>query len=146
MKWDESDTEQPELFEPGGVYDATVVEANEKESKKGNLYINLKLKVYATPDKSFTMYTMVMPQFPSKFKAFCLSAGLQAQYAAQELSPGDCYQRNCRVILSDAKNERGYYDVESFQVTAEAEMKLQHAKDQLAAGASSAPSDDDIPF
>ena len=94
MKWSPEDMEKPDLLECGKTYDAKVVEAKERVSQKGNDYINLRLAVYATPDKAVTQYTVVMPTWPDKFKAFLLSAGMFRQLAAQEIRAADCEGRN----------------------------------------------------
>lgn len=132
MKWDESDMVPPASLEPNKTYDATVISAEERTSQKGNEYISLKLAVYVTPDKPVTQYTQVMVAFPPKLKAFCLSAGLYRQLASQELHYTDCGNKSCRVIIGTKKNDKGYYEVESFEVPADAAAKYEAAKKELA--------------
>jgi hypothetical protein len=145
MKWEESDMQPPDAVEGGKTYDATVVSAEEKISQKGNPYINLKLAVYVTPDKPVTLYTAVMVAFPPKLKAFCLSAGLYKQWAAQELHYSECGNHSCRVVISKTKNEKGYFEIDTFEVPSDAEAKIAKAKEELAAGAGSVVGDE-VPF
>jgi hypothetical protein len=132
MKWDSADIEPPRALEPGKAYAATVMDAEERVSKNGNPYIDLKIAVYVTPDKPVTQYTNVMVAFPPKLRAFCLSAGLFRQYAAQELHFSDCCNKSCCVIIGKKKNDNGFYEIETFEVPADAEARLKAARDELA--------------
>lgn len=132
MKWETSDMVPPASLEPNKVYDATVIAAEERVSQKGNPYISLKLSVYVTPDKPVTQYTQVMVAFPPKLKAFCLSAGLYRQLASQELHYSDCGNKSCRVIIGSKKNDKGYYEIESFEIPVDAETQYAAAKKELA--------------
>jgi hypothetical protein len=144
MKWTNEDMERPDSVELGATYDATVTQATEKVSKAGNDYINLKLAVYADPDKPATLYTVVMPSFPDKFTAFLMSAGMYRQLASQEIYASDCEGKNCKVIIGKEKNDKGYAEVDTFEIPADAAARLAEAKKELAAAP--AVSDSDLPF
>ena len=144
MKWKPEDMEKPDLLECGKTYDAKVVEAREKVSQKGNDYINLRLAVYASPDKTVTQFTVIMPQWPDKFKSFLLSAGMYQQLAAQEITAADCEGKNCRVMIGDKKNDDGFVEIVSFEIPADAAEKMKAAKSEQASAPKVAL--DDLPF
>jgi len=145
MKWEDSDLQPPDSVEGGKTYDATVITAEERMSQKGNVYINMKLAVFVSPDKPATLYTTVMVAYPPKLKAFCLSAGLYKQWLTQELHYSECRNRSCRVVISEQQNEKGYFEVDTFEVSDNAEVKLQEARKQLASTGVGG-GDDEIPF
>tara|TARA_B100000519_G_scaffold161395_1_gene143836 strand:- start:6402 stop:6842 length:441 start_codon:yes stop_codon:yes gene_type:complete len=146
MKWTNEDTNSKGLLEGGKTYDATVVGATEATSKaSGNAMVVVKLAVHASPDKSVTQTVYILPAYFPKFKAFLESTGLFRQLAAQELRASDCEGKHCRVIMKDRKEDGSdYYEIDTFEIPADADAKLAAAKEELAA----APKVDldDMPF
>lgn len=143
MQWNDTDTESKgDLIEAGGKYRATVIEAEEKVSKAGNDYINLKLQIHAKDDKSITSYVVIMGKYYSKLKNFCISAGLNKQLINQTLSAHDCEGSHCCVVMTQKKNERGYFEVDDFEFDDIQQADYLKAKEQPA----QMPDDDDVPF
>lgn len=153
MRWSDNDVaNKGGLLQCGETYDATVIEANERVSQKGNDYINLKLSVYADPDKPATQFCVIMPAWPEKLKAFCLSSGMIGAWVTRMVEATDCVGKNCKVVMSQELNDKGYPEIESFAFGAEAVEKLKAAEQQLLESGSiptmsgAAADEDGVPF
>lgn len=96
------------LFEKG-EYDATVIKAEDKVSKKGNDMIALGLKVYHDDGRTTLVNDWLLPSMPMKLLKFCQSAGLQDRYDKGDLRAADCMDRDVRVILKVQEDESGQF-------------------------------------
>lgn len=147
MQWNENDAAPTEIFKPGGVYPATVLDAEERVSQKGNNYIWLTLQVYGENERSAKQRVAIMPAFYPKLKAFCVSAGLMESLKTFTLEAVDCVGRNVRVKMTPWKNENGYLEIDTF-ISSDADDD--GVRDAIAkfAGNTNIPAaaDDDIPF
>lgn len=139
MQFDPND-EGSDLFQPGNGYNAEVVEAEEKRSQKNNLYINLKLLVYADNGESYTFYDIIMPQYRKKFKAFCECSGLMGAYEAGLLEPHQCQGRTTRVRMSTERNEKGYLEIDTYLPPVNEPVSAATPNNKVQS------KDDDIPF
>lgn len=113
MKWTDEDEKQPGAFEAKGVYPFEVVEAEEKVSKKGNPYINVKLLVFVE-DTERTLYDILMPQMPQKLRTFCECTGLADKHKNKTLSADDCMHKQAYLRLTKKPDENGYYNVDHY--------------------------------
>ena len=100
-----SDDELNPVFPPG-EYDAEVVKAEEKVSKRsGKEMIEIGLKVYSGED---TIYVKdwLMESVAKKLKQFCKAAGLSELYDLGTLTAEDCKGRSVRVRLKVEASEQ----------------------------------------
>lgn len=93
---------------PPGDYDAEVVKAEQKESKKGNDMIAIKLRVFHDGG-TIIVDDWLLDNVPAKLKRFCESAGLIDEYEAGELTAESCHERSVRVKLKIDRDETGQY-------------------------------------
>lgn len=141
MKWSEED--EPGL-KPGAKYPCEVIEAEERTSKKGNAYINLKIRVFED-ENSFTMYDVLMPKMPMKLKAFCRACGLMEHYKAKNVAAEDCLGKTPLVELSKERDDNGYLKPFSYHENSAYEEPINDKKPE-GSDAEQAVDEKDIPF
>jgi hypothetical protein len=117
MEWSEDDVRDNSL-QPGGVYDAEVTDAEERVSRNGNPYINLKLRIYATPDSDEvkTVYDIIMPKMPRKLAHFCRAIDREDLFTSRTLAATDCIGRSVKVRMTALRNDRGYLEIDDYIV------------------------------
>lgn len=107
MKYDPNAKQDAIL--PPGEYDATVVAAEERQSKSGNDMIELKLAVYDKDGTEYPVddYLVSSPRALWKLEKFCESAGLV--FGAGELTAIQTEGCNVRVNIGVEKRQ-GFRD------------------------------------
>lgn len=90
---------------PAGVYDAEVVKAEEKESKKGNPMIAITLRVFMPNGDTVLLNDWLMEAMLEKLLQFCNAAGLRAIYDQGELRDDDCVGKSVRVNVKIKTDE-----------------------------------------
>lgn len=98
---------QGNLIKPG-EYDFQVIEAEERISKKGNAYINLKLMIWDEEGKERTFFANLA--WIKILKNFCDATELADKYQHGEVLPEDCLNRTgrCYVGIEEGKaDDRG---------------------------------------
>lgn len=98
-----------EMLMPPDEYDATVIEAEDATSKKGNPMIALVLRVYRKDGRTAQLRDWLMPTMGLKLLFFCEAAGLKDKYASGDVTADDCHQRDVRVKVGIRKDATGQY-------------------------------------
>ena len=96
---------------PKGEYDAVVIRAAEKRSKKGNDMLEVMLKVFHPSGQTKVVYDYLVNQESMAFKIrhFCESAGLD--YDAGEIDASRVSEASVRVRLAIQDDEFGKKNV-----------------------------------
>jgi hypothetical protein len=114
MEWNDS-SEKGHSLEPGRTYEARVVEAEERISKKGNPYISLRFEVTLGNGKLIPQFDSIMPAFYPKLKSFCEAAGLTDKMSSRTLEDFHCVGRLVKVVISKQQNDNGYYEIADYK-------------------------------
>jgi len=142
MRWKKEDVAD---FEPGCVYPAEVVSAEEGNWDDGNPFINLKLNVFVGRQTK-TQYATLQPSYPTALKQFCQAAKLADEFNANCLNPSDCVGKQVLVEFSRKTNKKGYLYIvgfDSVQHGIDRESYAERIKDEIT---SELPGGEDIPF
>lgn len=99
---------EEETLQAGREYDATVTEATDTKSKKGNPMIELTLSVYVGT-RTVPMKDWLVPAMPLKLLQFCDSAGVRDIYDGGNLVANDCFNRDVRVQVGSRRDPSGQY-------------------------------------
>lgn len=97
-----------ELLLPAGDYDFTIIEAEEKQSAKGNDMIALKLLVY-TPDGGERTIRDWLMAGSIKLCQFCVGVQLDHLYEQGVLTDQDCVGRSGRATIAIEEDKTGQY-------------------------------------
>lgn len=112
--------------------DFEVIEAEEKQSKAGNDMIALKLRVWRPDGGTVTMRDWLVSNFPAKILGFAKSAGMEAEYAAGELSAETVEGKTGRLkVKIEDSADYGPQNKVGFYVTPQAARG--HSRDAAAA-------------
>lgn len=82
-----------------GVYDFTIVEANEYVNDKGNEVMKLKLNVFDTDGSARVILDWVTPSYPKKFKHLHDACGLLDLYNARETKPENLIEKSGKLQI-----------------------------------------------
>lgn len=93
---------QASLLAPDGIYDFTVIDAVEKESKKGNAMIEVKLNVF-TDVGELHLYDYLLELMAFKLRHFCSSIGVLADYNMGVLEVDNIIGRSGKVRITSKK-------------------------------------------
>ncbi len=135
-----------QLLKPG-TYPAEVMACIEKQSKKGQDMLEIKLDIYdVDSDRSMHVYDYISPHFMKfKYKRFFKSAGQESVYDKGEFDASDCVRWQV-VVVVDVESKAGYPPknkivdyIQQEQVAVEKKVLEARAK-----AAESKP--DDLPF
>ena len=84
---------------PAGVYDFTIVEANEYTNDKGTEVIKLKLNVFEPDGSARVMLDWVTASYAKKFKHLHDACGLLDLYAKGDTKPEDLINKSGKLSL-----------------------------------------------
>jgi len=137
------DEEKHELLAPGEG-DFEVLKSELKQSKAGNAYISLILKVWDKNGRQGTVFDYLMSYaMKHKLKNFCYATGLNHNYDQGYLEPENCMGKSGKLILGIEKDEKGVYKDKNRvmdYICSENKPSKDDKKEELN------PLDDDIPF
>lgn len=94
---------------PAGVYDAEIINAEDRVSKSGNDMIWVKLKVFNGSEMQFVDDYNVDGVMEYKLRHLCDACGIVDQYEAGEVSVDDINGKSVRVKLKIQKDKTGEY-------------------------------------
>lgn len=86
-----------------GIYDFTIVSADETQSQSGNDMFALKLHVFDLDGTARVILDWVLPSFPKKYKHLHDALGLLDLYASGETKGSDLAGRSGKLILGIGK-------------------------------------------
>lgn len=86
-----------------GIYDFTIIEATEAQSKSGNDMFKLKLHVFDTDGAAKIIFDWILPSFPKKFKHIHDACGLLDVYARGDTKPNDLIDKSGKLQLGVGK-------------------------------------------
>ena len=94
---------------PHGVYPYKVISAKDKQSKKGNPMIEIKLAIYHPDGRGQFLTDYLMESVAYKLRHFCHTTGFGARYDAGEVTAQECEGREgyLRIVVEDGKGEYG---------------------------------------
>ncbi|HMG15916.1 MAG TPA: DUF669 domain-containing protein [Saprospiraceae bacterium] len=88
---------------PDGMYDYTVIHAEEKISKTGNEYIALKLQIWDEQGRERLVFTNLA--LIKLLKHFCDTNGLQTQYESGEVIAQECMNHSGKCVIGTEKGK-----------------------------------------
>ena len=88
---------------PDGVYDFTIVQVTEGQSKSGNDMFTLKLHVFPPDGEPIVLLDWVLAAFPKKFKHLHDACGLLDLYGKGDTKPGDLEGKSGKLLLGKGK-------------------------------------------
>ncbi len=128
-----------------GVYDFTIVSAEEKTSQSGNDMFALKLNVFDGEGAPRVIMDWVLPSFPKKFKHLHDACGLLEVYDRKDTKPEDLIEKSGKVLIGIGKPYTDKNGVERVNNTVVDYVKKDNAEQYKKAAAD--PIDGDvIPF
>lgn len=131
---------EAEMIVPDGEYDFTVMEAEERQSKKGNSMIQVKLNVF-TEQGDLHLYDYLLEAMAFKLRHFCSSIGVLADYNLGTLEVSDIVGRSGKVKLT-SKKEEGY----PLKNVVKDYVKKENGEPPPVGSSPPNPKDDDLPF
>ncbi len=130
-----------------GVYDFTIVQVTEGQSKSGNDMFALKLHVFNTDGAPVIILDWVLAAFPKKFKHLHDALGLLDLYAKGDTKPEDLERKSGKLLLGKGKPYTDANGIDRVNNTVVDYVKRENA--ETYAKASAMPKevvDDEIPF
>jgi hypothetical protein len=127
-----------------GIYDFTVLEAVDQQSKKdGTSMIRLKLNLFTT-DGNVHLYTYLHPRMEFLIRHFCATARILNLYQTGNLDARACNDRSGRVSIGIEKAKNGFaaknkvldFEVPVVKVATETKASVSQARE----------ADDDVAF
>ena len=88
---------------PEGVYDFTIVTAEEATSKAGKDMFKLKLNVFQPDGDARVIFDWVLPDFPKKYKHLHDACGLLDLYQSGETTTDDLVDKSGKLMLGIGK-------------------------------------------
>lgn len=135
-----------------GWYDFVVLEAKSKISKaaagRGETepnMIELKLRVYETPDRGVFVTDYLMEEMAFKLRHFCAEVGLLAAYDNGHLTPEACVGKEGRVKIGPSK-ARGDFKPKDEAKDYGEPKNAPRANPAPTAKASKVEDDDEVPY
>lgn len=100
---------QEDRLIPDGWYDATVIKADEKPSKKGNDMIEVTLRVFLNDGRTAQIRDYLLEAMLEKMLHFCAAADLSEHYESGELKPEDIVGADVRCEIGAQEDKTGKY-------------------------------------
>lgn len=96
---------------PNGVYDFEVIDANEKQSKKGNDMVELKIRLYDAEGAARTIFDYLVDTEGGAYKIrhFAAATGMLENYERGELRAEDMAGKSGSCQVAIQKDKTGQY-------------------------------------
>lgn len=130
-----------------GIYDFTIIEAEETTSKKGKDMFKLKLHIFDTKGEPLVIFDWVLPDFPKKYKHLHDACGLLDLYQSGETKSGDLVGNSGKLLLGKGKPYTDSNGIERINNSVVDYVKKDNLTSYAGAAAKAAAAlDDEIPF
>lgn len=129
-----------------GVYDFTIISAEEKQSQSGNDMFALKHNVFDHEGVSRIIFDWVLPSFPKKYKHLHDALGLLDLYKSGETKPEDLIGKSGKLMLGTGKPYADNNGIERINNTVVDYVKRNNTETYKAAVMPQSVLDDEIPF
>lgn len=151
MRFEPKSNEELEVMDliPEGIYNAQVLQAQDKLSKNGNEMVQVVLQIWDSEGRPRPVYDYLLPQMAKKLKHFAVAADLLERYEQGSILAEHCIGKclNVEIIIQQGKQRPdGSGDYPAKNSVKDYQVKNDSVSQPVKAASESDFIEDDIPF